>query len=94
MARWIAQQIEAGGEYAAPVGGDNRQSVQLQDLNGDGVMDGYDQYGMLTENPEFFITGCGVVFSEKNDADEPELTFVNESTITALEKINLHPGSA
>lgn len=32
----IAQQIEAGGEYAAPVGGDNRQSVQLQDLNGDG----------------------------------------------------------
>ncbi len=59
------------------------------DLNGDGVMDGYDQYGMLTENPEFFITGCGVVFSEKNDADEPELTFVNESTITALEKIHL-----
>ena len=59
------------------------------DLNGDGVMDSYDQFGMLTENPEFFITGCGVVFSEKNDADEPVLTFVNENTITALEKINL-----
>lgn len=59
------------------------------DLNGDGVMDSYDQFGMLTENPEFFITGCGVVFSEKNDADEPVLTFVNENTVTALEKINL-----
>ena len=32
----IAQRIDEGGEYAAPVGGDSRQSVQLQDLNGDG----------------------------------------------------------
>lgn len=32
----IAQRIDEGGEYAAPVGGNNRQSVQLQDLNGDG----------------------------------------------------------
>ena len=32
----IAQHIHGGGEYAAPVGGDNRQSVQLQDLDGDG----------------------------------------------------------
>ena len=33
----IAQRIRAGGEYAAPTGGRNRQSVQLQDLDGDGV---------------------------------------------------------
>ena len=32
----IARHIDAGGEYAAPVGGDSRQSVQLQDLDGDG----------------------------------------------------------
>ena len=32
----IAQRIDEGGEYAAPVGGDSRQSVQLQDLDGDG----------------------------------------------------------
>ena len=33
----IAQRIDAGGEYAAPLGGSHRQSVQLQDLNGDGA---------------------------------------------------------
>ena len=33
----ISARIEDGGEYAAPVGGANRQSVQLHDLDGDGV---------------------------------------------------------
>lgn len=33
----IARRIDDGGEYAAPLGGSHRQSVQLQDLNGDGV---------------------------------------------------------
>lgn len=33
----IAQRIDDGGEYAAPVGGSSRQSVQLQDLDGNGV---------------------------------------------------------
>lgn len=32
----IAARIEDGGEYAAPVGGANRQSVQMHDLDGDG----------------------------------------------------------
>lgn len=31
----IAQRIDQGGEYAAPLSGDYRQSVQLQDLDGD-----------------------------------------------------------
>ena len=33
----INQRIEAGGAYAAPTGGGNRQSVQLRDLDGDGI---------------------------------------------------------
>lgn len=32
----IGERIRGGGEYAAPVGGSNRQSVQLRDLDGDG----------------------------------------------------------
>ena len=32
----INQVIESGAEYAAPVSGSNIQSVQLEDLNGDG----------------------------------------------------------
>lgn len=58
-----------------------------EDLNGDGVMDSYDQFGMLTENPEFFIVGCGVVLAEKNDQDEPEFCFVSERTVSVLEKV-------
>ncbi len=33
----IAQRIDEGSEYAAPLDGSYRQSVQLQDLDGDGV---------------------------------------------------------
>ncbi|MCD8116986.1 MAG: VCBS repeat-containing protein [Oscillospiraceae bacterium] len=33
----IGQRIDEGSEYAAPTGGSNRQSVQLRDLDGDGV---------------------------------------------------------
>lgn len=33
----IAQRIRAGGEYAAPTAGSNRQTVQLHDLDGDGT---------------------------------------------------------
>lgn len=33
----ISQRIRDGGEYAAPAGGGNRQSVQLRDLDGDGA---------------------------------------------------------
>lgn len=58
-----------------------------EDLNGDGIMDSNDQFGMLTENPEFFVVGCGVVLAEKNENDEPEYCFVNERTLTAMEKV-------
>ena len=33
----IAQRIDEGGEFAAPLSGSYRQSVQLQDLDGDGL---------------------------------------------------------
>lgn len=33
----IAERIRSGGEYAAPVSGSNRQTVQLRDLDGDGT---------------------------------------------------------
>lgn len=33
----IAQRVSAGGEYAAPTAGSNRQTVQLHDLDGDGT---------------------------------------------------------
>ena len=33
----INQRISEGGEYAAPTGGSYRQSIQLQDLDGDGT---------------------------------------------------------
>ena len=33
----IDQRIRSGGEYAAPVSGSNRQTVQLHDLDGDGT---------------------------------------------------------
>ncbi len=33
----IGQRIAEGGAYAAPTGGNNRQSIQLQDLDGDGT---------------------------------------------------------
>ena len=36
----IAERIDDGGEYAAPVGGRNRQTVQLHDLDGDGAPEG------------------------------------------------------
>lgn len=33
----VDQRIEEGSSYAAPVGGSNRQSIQLRDLDGDGT---------------------------------------------------------
>ena len=33
----IAERVRAGGEYAAPLSGSNRQTVQLHDLDGDGT---------------------------------------------------------
>ena len=57
------------------------------DLNGDGKMDGYDRFGLLNESPTFLLVGCGVLYTEKDARDLPVVNFVNEHTVTALEKV-------
>ena len=37
------------------------------DLNGDGVWDGHDRYGLLSETSTFFISGCDVPFTTKDE---------------------------
>ncbi|MBQ8578798.1 MAG: hypothetical protein IJ449_12680 [Clostridia bacterium] len=54
------------------------------DLNGDGVMDGEDLYGMLTENSKFFLSGCGIIFTEKDADDLPYLSFINDRSVSVL----------
>lgn len=57
------------------------------DVNGDGMMDGEDQFGMLTENSNFFLSGCGIIFTEKDASDLPYLSFVNERSVSVLSKV-------
>ena len=62
------------------------ESVAL-DLNGDGVMDGNDRWGLLNETPTFLLVGCGVLYTTKDEKDLPKVDLVNEHTVTALEKV-------
>ena len=57
------------------------------DLNGDGKMDSYDRYGMLVETPTFFLSGCGILFSSKDEDDLPVIDFATERTVNVLEKV-------
>lgn len=57
------------------------------DLNGDGVMDGNDLWGMLIESPDYFLTGCGVLFTEKNADDVPEMALVTERNSSVIEAV-------
>ena len=51
----IAQRIDAGGEYAAPTGGSYRQSIQLQDLDGDGTAEALAFLADSTHTPTICI---------------------------------------
>ena len=51
----IAQRIDEGGTYAAPTGGNNRQSVQLQDLDGDGAAEALAFLSDSSRNPTICI---------------------------------------
>ena len=51
----IAQRIDEGGAYAAPTGGNNRQSVQLQDLDGDGTAEALAFLSDSSRNPTICI---------------------------------------
>lgn len=59
------------------------------DLNGDSIMDHNDRYGMLTEdcNLRFLLHGFGVRLTGNNADGELELTFMNDFTVTAFEKL-------
>ncbi len=58
-----------------------------QDLNGDGEIDGNDRVGLLNEAPSFMLVGCGVLYTVKDENDLPVVGFMNERTVTALEKV-------
>ena len=58
------------------------------DLNGDGIMDGSDRYGLLEEVPSFFAAGAGVLMTENDNEDIPQMTFMNDRTVSVLEDIS------
>lgn len=55
----IAQQIQDGGEYASPVGGSNRQSIQLRDLDGDGADEAIAFLADENHTPNVCVYRCG-----------------------------------
>ncbi len=57
------------------------------DLDGDGKYTADDCLGMLTEHTDFFISGCGVLYTEKDENDLPTVSCINERTITALDAV-------
>lgn len=59
-----------------------------KDVNGDGLYTVEDEFGLLTEKPDFFLIGCGVQYTSKDENDRPFVDCVNEHTITAMEKIH------
>ena len=71
----------AGMEYAAPVSGENRQIIQMADLNGDG-MDEYILFARKSSDTPLQI----LVFRQEEDG-ECRLTETLESTGSAFEKV-------
>ncbi len=57
------------------------------DVNGDGKMDANDRFGMLTETASYLLSGCGVIFMEKDDADIPSISFINDRSVNAMEAV-------
>ena len=60
-----------------------------RDLNGDGVMDTDDQYGLLSQyrHSGFLYNGAGEVMSKLNAENVPEITMYNERAAAICEKI-------
>lgn len=59
-----------------------------EDLNGDGIMDGNDRFGLLFQSDLISIgmIGAGVEFVAKGEDDLPELTFFNDYTVGVFDK--------
>ncbi|MCQ2430195.1 MAG: hypothetical protein MJ192_07690 [Clostridia bacterium] len=64
-------------------------SQVAEDLNGDGKMNSYDRFGLLSETNTFFVSGCDVPFTEKDEDGIPVLAFMNERTPDVVDKVNL-----
>ena len=65
-------------------------SVSGNDVNGDGIYDTNDNYGMMSWRGVFYmflLNGCGNTLIEKNEEDVPVYTFNSESFINSYEKI-------
>ena len=60
-----------------------------EDINGDGVWDDNDRFGLLgyCDIMPISLMGCGVKIATKNVDDIPELTFYNEKTVDIFNKI-------
>lgn len=61
-----------------------------QDVNGDGVYDDNDEYGLLSWRGVLYcylIYGSGSTITKKNTDDVPEFTFNSEQFVNAFEKI-------
>ncbi len=57
------------------------------DLDGDGKYTADDCLGMLTEHTDFFLSGCGIQYTERDENGIPTVNFVNERTIAALDAV-------
>ncbi len=51
----LSEQVAAGNEYAAPTSGNNRQSIQRSDLDGDGVTEALSFFRTPEQTPEICI---------------------------------------
>ena len=64
-----------------------------EDLNGDGVMDREDKFGMLTEdgagngNILYFLVGSNIRSTTNDEDGIPQLSFFGEKTQTVIEKV-------
>lgn len=60
-----------------------------EDLDGNGKMDANDRFGFLYKGNIIYpmMIGCGLVIAEKDENDLPYISFYNDNTQTAWEKI-------
>lgn len=68
-------------EYLAMV-----QAV-YEDTNGDGKKDGDDVYGLLAEGSIFYICGCGVKMTEKDEDGLPTAVEITDRTVDIVDMI-------
>ncbi len=57
------------------------------DRDGNGEFNAEDTLGMLTESPNFFLSGCGILYTVKDENDIPVVGCNNERTLSALEAV-------